>query len=72
MAADQNSTVEGWITSEGELITTRYEADFPHGQVLFVYIQSETRVVFLSSAWSMATPLKALSLLCATLAKTVR
>ena len=62
LAADQNSTVESWITSGGKLITTRYEADFEHGQVQLRSIPPQTRVVFLSSALSMATPPKALSL----------
>ena len=34
LAADQSRDVEGWITTGGELITTRYEADFQHGQVM--------------------------------------
>ena len=46
LAADQNRDVQGWITSDGELITTRYEADFQHGQVLFRFISPETRVFF--------------------------
>jgi len=45
LAADQNSTVEGWITSEGELITTRFEADFQHGQFCVEYGNTTKSIV---------------------------
>jgi len=64
LAADQNSTVEGWITSNGELITTRYEADFPHGQFCVEYGDTTESIVAVMCDPCKGSELTCISLCC--------
>jgi len=57
--------VEGWITSEGELVTTRYEAEFTHGQFCVEFGNSSDVIVAVMCNPCTAKKLPCISLCCA-------